>query len=168
MKVQAVFMLFILALISCQIDNAASMNDYPNQMGEILFDDSIDDADFTLCNEKDLVHSRTSLSYTGGRKRIVEISREVLAKATSQYDYNGYIMVRFLVNCNGKTGRLRIEPMDDGFMEQAAPEGLIDLLRKSVTALDKWTITKPANEGKDHSKYLNFKIKNGQIDAIIH
>ncbi|GAB5526244.1 MAG: hypothetical protein Roseis2KO_41160 [Roseivirga sp.] len=168
MKLQAVFMIVTVLVSGCQSDQSENQVDYPNQMGEISFDATKDDPDFTLCNEQDLVHSRTSLSYRGGRKRIEEISREMFSKATGNHDFSGYIIVRFLVNCQGETGRLRIEPMDDGFMEQAAPAGLIDLIRSSVEALDEWTITKPVNKGKDHSKYLNFKIKNGQIDAITH
>lgn len=168
MKLQAIFMFVVLLILGCESDQSENMADYPNQMGEISFDATKDDPDFALCNAQDLVHSRTSLSYTGGRQRIVQTSREVFATAASKHDFNGYIIVRFLVNCKGQVGRLRIEPMDDGFMEQTAPEGLIDLVKQSVEALDEWTITKKANEGKDHSKYLNFKIKNGQVDAIIH
>ncbi len=168
MRVQVVFIFVVLLIFGCEPDQSENMTDYPNQMGEISFDATKDDPGFTLCDKQDLVHSRTSLSYTGGRKRIVEISRDLFAKVGGKHDFNGYIMVRFLVNCKGRVGRLRIEPMDDGFMEQAAPAGLIDLVKQSVKALDGWTITKSANEGKDHSKYLNFKIKNGQVDAIIH
>jgi hypothetical protein len=96
------------------------------------------------------------------------ISREIFEAETNVYPFDGYVIVRFLVNCDAEVGRLRIESLDDGFMEQEAPEGLMSLIKKSVKALDQWIITNPANVGKDHSKYMNFKIKNGQVDAIIH
>lgn len=154
--------------LSCQPDKAIDSADYPNQFGEIPFDAAMDDSSFKLCDSTNLVHSRVSLSYVGGRGRVEEISKEIFAADANEYAFDGYVVARFLVNCNGEVGRLRFESLDDGFMEQEAPGGLIALVRKAVNALNEWTITQPAYEGKDHSKYLNFKLINGQIDAIIH
>jgi len=168
MKIRLFCILLLLATMGCQKEGTNRADDYPDQMGEIAFDPAMDDPDFVICNESDLVHSRTSLSYTGGRRGIEDIIRKLFDEEAQEYDFDGYISARFLVNCHGKPGRLRIEPMDDGFLEQAAPEELMELVRKSVMALDQWVVIKPANEGKDHSKYLIFKIRRGEIDAITH
>jgi len=163
-----VFTVFaLLLLLGCQADQPVG-EQYPDQMGYISFDPSKDSSAFQLCDEADLVHSRTSLSYEGGRARIVELSRRAFAEYSSDIDFTGYVMAHFLVNCKGKIGRLRIDAMDDAFIEKEAPEALINLIDKSVRQLDAWIVSRPANEGKDHSKYLNFKIVNGQIDAITH
>lgn len=168
MRVQVIFILVVMTIFGCESTNSSDLIDYPNQFGEIPFDAEMDDSSFELCDATALVHSRTSLSYVGGRVRIEEISKKVFDKEGRVYTYDGYVLVRFLVNCKGEIGRLRFESLDGGFMQQVAPEGLVALVRKSVEALNEWTIKTPSNKGKDHSKYLNFKIKNGQIDAIIH
>lgn len=168
MRVSLIVTLAAMLVFGCQPKDASGSVDYPNQFGEIPFDSNTDDSSFKLCDSTQLVHSRTSLSYVGGRIRIEEVAKELFAKNEKGFDYNGYVLVRFLVNCNGAVGRLRFEYLDDGFKEQKCPEGLAALIRESVEALDEWTIATASNRGKDHSKYLNFKIKNGQIDALIH
>ena len=157
-----------MAAFSCHSNQPVDMSEYPSQFGEIPFDPTVDDPGFKLCDSTNLVHSRVSLSYVGGRKRIEEICKDIFEKHKSRYDYDGYIIVRFLVNCEGKIGRLRFESLDEGFTKQKSPDGLVELIRESINALNEWTIIPPENVGKDHSKYLNFKIKNGQIDDIIH
>lgn len=168
MKAHLIFVLTLIVTSGCQPEKAPELVDYPNQFGEIPFDALLDDSSFGLCDSMDLVHSRTSLSYVGGWARIEVISRDIFEATVDVPAFDGYVVARFLVNCDGKIGRLRLEAMDDGFMEKEAPEGLMSLVKKAVKALDEWIITNPANMGKDHSKYMNFKIKNGQVNAIIH
>lgn len=160
--------LVIGCLFGCESNTSFKTGNYPDQFGEIPFDSTVDDPSFKLCDATTLVHSRVSLSYVEGRKRIEEISKEAFEAHGDQYAYDGYVIARFIVNCNGEVGRLRLESLNDAFVQQECPEGLISLIRESVEALNEWVITVPSNRGKDHSKYLNFKIKNGQIDAIIH
>lgn len=155
-------------LVGCDHNKEYESTDYPDQFGEIEFDADLDRPDFQLCDESGLVHSRVSLNYEGGRKRIEEICKERVNIAESTYAFNGYILVRFLVNCKGESDRFRIEILDEGFEKQVCPDALISLVENAVRSLDAWTITKPENEGKDHSKYLNFKMIDGRIDAIIH
>ncbi len=166
MKTPAIFVLLGVLMFGCQPKEVS--DDYPAQFGEIPFDPSTDNADFKLCDSTQLVHSRTSLSYVGGRIKIEEGIKTLFTQHGTTYDYNGYVLARFLVNCKGEVGRTRFESMDDGFMQQECPEGLIALIRASVESLNEWTIVTPSNMGKDHSKYLNIKIINGQVDAIIH
>lgn len=166
MKTPILFILLGMLALGCQSKDVSG--DYPDQFGEISFDPSTDNTNFQLCDSTQLVHSRTSLSYVGGRIRIEEVAKSLFAEHGVTYDYNGYVIVRFLVNCKGEVGRLRFESLNEGFVEQDCPEGLIELIRKAIESLNEWTIVTPANMGKDHSKYLNIKIIKGQIDAIIH
>lgn len=166
MKIPVLFILLGILLFGCESKDAP--NDYPAQFGEIPFEPSTDDTSFKLCDSTQLVHSRTSLSYVGGRIKIEEAIRASFGRHEDVFDYNGYVLVRFLVNCKGEVGRLRFEALDDGFMKQEYPEGLLTLIRESVQGLSEWTVVTPSNMGKDHSKYLNVKIINGQVDAIIH
>lgn len=168
MKVAFMFILIVMVTLGCQPEKGTELVDYPNQFGEIPFDPSLDNSGFDLCDSTDIVHSRVSLSYVGGWAKIEAISQGIFDSATDVPVFDGYVVARFLVNCNGQIGRLRLEVLDDGFMEKEAPDELVALVIKSVKTLSEWTITNPANIGKDHSKYMNFKIKNGHVDAIIH
>ena len=161
-------MLILVLFFGCKSRSEGDSVDYPNQFGEIPFHPKMDNPIFRLCDSTELVHSRLSLSYQGGRARIEEIAKDLFTQNNHKYEYNGYVLARFLVNCNGEVGRLRFEYLDENFVKQEYPKGLAELIRRSVLALDQWTITIPSNGGKDHSKYLNFKIRNGKIDAIIH
>lgn len=154
-------------LVSCQTNKPTSEQIYPDQLGSIAFDASVDNPDFRLCNEADLVHSRTSLSYEGGRAKIVELTKEQFT-ASGRIDFDGFVVAHFLVNCQGHPGRVRIETMDEAFARKDAPETLVNLLRNTVLSLNGWVISKPVNEGKDHSKYLIFKFVKGEVVAITH
>ncbi len=155
-------------LLGCNTQKAEKALQYPDQFGEIKFNADLDNPAFELCDASNIVHSRVSLNYEGGRKRIEEICKEKVNGRENPYAFSGYILVRFLVNCKGQSDRFRIETLDDGFEKKACPDALILRVEKAVRSLDAWTITKPENEGKDHSKYLNFKMINGRVDAIIH
>ena len=168
MRSHWVILCAVLFSFACSRHRQQAPVEYPNQMGEIAFDPKADNPAFKLCNENDLVHSRTSLGYEGGRRHILDISKEMIEKEGLDVNYSGYIMAHFLVNCKGEAGRFRLEAMDMGFMQQEAPEELMAAVKKVVSSLNEWTITKASNAGKDHSKYLNFKFVNGQLDAITH
>ena len=167
MRIWTPFVCFLWAIVSCQHNNPTSEQIYPDQLGSIAHDASKDSPDFRLCHEADLVHSRTSLSYKGGRAKIVELTKEQFANS-DRIDFDGCVVVHFLVNCQGHPGRVRFEAMDEAFAPKNAPEALVNLLRDTVLSLNNWVISKPANEGKDHSKYLNFKFVNGEVVAITH
>ncbi|OEJ99891.1 hypothetical protein [Roseivirga misakiensis] len=165
----ALFMIVLFVLLNgCQSFSEEQNNEYPEQFGEIYFDADLDSPDFELCHPEALVHSRVSLSYDGGRSSIEKAIREELLRTKANHLYNGYIVVRFLVNCEGKVGRLRLESLDNAFVSQTSPDQLNEILRSTIKSLDDWIVTIKANEGKDHSKYLNLKFENGKLDAVIH
>ena len=167
MRLRALCTYLLLVLISCQAERHIEEPEYPEQLGSIAFNATTDNSDFKLCNEANLVHSRTSLSYEGGKAKIEALAREWFAKSGG-INFSGFVSVHFLVNCQGLAGRVRIEAMDGSFVEKEAPKALIHLLRNMVLSLDKWVVTKPPNAGKDHSKYLIFKIVNGEIAGVTH
>jgi len=160
--------LLMVWLVACDGHKNETGFQYPDQFGEIGFDEELDDAAFELCDTSTMVHSRVSLNYEGGRKRIEEICKQQVNVAENAYAYNGYILVRFLVNCNGESDRFRIETLDEGFEQKACPDALVSLVENAVRSLNEWLVIKPENVGKDHSKYLNFKMIDGQVNAIIH
>ena len=163
----AVHIYLLLMLASCQSEKPTSGQIYPDQLGSIAFDAAMDSPDFKLCDETNLVHSRTSLAYKGGKAKIEVLTREWLANGIG-VDFEGFVSVHFLVNCQGRSGRVRLNAMDGSFAQKEAPEALVNQLRNMVLSLDEWVIMKPTNTGKDHSSYLIFKIVKGEVVAVTH
>jgi hypothetical protein len=101
----------ILLAIGCQPEPK------PGDVGDIAFDPAQDDPAFELCNERSVKQYYvrgsydTPAGYRGEKKALV-------AEFTARYRFpvveeeNGYLTIRFVVNCRGKTGRFRVQEMD--------------------------------------------------------
>ena len=141
---------------------------YPVHLGEIAIDADLNDSYFYLCDSTDIVQSRIALSYEGGFRQLEEECHQALSNSESEYSYDGLILVRFIVNCDKKTGRFRFQTLDAGFAYQGCPEALREEIKSCVAKLNNWIFIHEENRGKDHSKYLNFKFENGELLSIIH
>lgn len=157
--------LFLLLFIGCSNDN-----NFQN-VGDIPFDDSIDDPNFELCNEKRIkqYYVRRSSDQPPGYKGEKSALEKIILNAykypvTSKVD--GYITIRFIVNCKGVAGRFRVEEMNLDYkaikFEEKISTQLLDIVRK----LDQWIPRKQNGKSLDFYQYLSFKISNGQIVKI--
>ncbi|MEM9052593.1 MAG: hypothetical protein AAGC47_11110 [Bacteroidota bacterium] len=162
--------LFGFTLVSChEKDSQESQSkSYPEHLGQISYDPLIDDIAFQLCDTSMLVQSRLVIAYEGTNKALEEECRKHLNLSENRMNYDGYIMARFLINCRKETGRIRLQTLDAQFLEQDCPAELKEEIRRCVLSLNKWIFTRPNNQGKDHSKFLNFKFSNGELQTIIH
>jgi hypothetical protein len=82
---------------------------------------------------------------------------------------NGRITIRFAINCQGKTGRYRIETVDHSY--QSAPEffpdEMIQALLTGVKNMDNWKAGKQEGQACDSFSFLTFHIQNGQLKEIL-
>ena len=159
---------FILASCNEKDSQQSQSESYPENLGQISFDASIDKEDFQLCDTSILVQSRRAIAYEGRDKALEEECRKQLNLSENETNYDVYIMARFLINCRKETGRIRLQTLDVQFLEQDCPAELKEEIRSCVLSLNKWIFTRPNNQGKDHSKFLNFKFSNGELQTIIH
>lgn len=130
--------------------------------------------DFKVCN----VHNIIQYYYNGITDGMIGENKrnktELLAYFKEYYQppidatQNGYIRIRFIVNCRGETGRFSIQEMDREYKEKQFPFEMTEQLFKLTTRLDGWL---PKKWGRiasaDYYIHIGFKIKNGQIDEII-
>lgn len=100
--------------------------------------------------------------------------REKYSYFLKHYDYpfdsnkNGYIRIRFMVNCKGEIGRFSIQEMDRDYKEKRFPLEITQQLFGLVSQLDGWLPSKrKQNESVDYYVHIGFKIKNGQIEEIL-
>jgi hypothetical protein len=141
---------------------------YPDHVGDIAYDAKADDASFRVCSQEFIAqyYSFGGEVYIGEKPAIVSFFRQHY-KGEGLSKENGYVTIRFIVNCEGKSGRFRVREMDFDYQPKQFNKQLISQLVVLTKRLDGW---QPAqNEGKfyDYYYYLTFKIVEGQIQTIL-
>ena len=138
-----------------------------HRVGDIDFDDSLDDPAFELCNE-DLVqqdYSGIGADYRGGKKAI---KKELLGKLQEKAHFkgSGLLTLRFVVNCKGETGRFRAKAIDGEIQEKEVLQEQVELLENLVANLEQWQPGFWKGRKFDSYYQINLKINNGQITDI--
>ncbi|MFZ1807082.1 MAG: hypothetical protein WAU36_07675 [Cyclobacteriaceae bacterium] len=162
-----VFTCFIL-LIACQPETKAP-SAYPNQVGDISFDSKVDDPNFKICNSDRVLqyyHFGKGLQYKGEKSKINELFKDGY-KNTERQGETGFVTIRFIVNCEGKTGWYRIQAMDKAYKAREFNEKLVDELLELTKKLDGWVIGVDHQNRVDYYQYLTFKLTNGQLIEIM-
>lgn len=138
-----------------------------HDLSYIPFDVNYDDPSFIICDSTSISSGRNRLQYIGGKNNLIN-------DIISNYKYNqkfksytGYIVIRFLVNCEGNSGRYRADPLHLDFSPQKATADLLDYSIEIIKSLDHWKKSSPENNKKEYSKYINLKIENGQIQHVL-
>jgi len=164
--------LFIITTIlpSCQtIQNAKEPKTYPRHVGDIAFDPKLDSKEFKPCHE-DLVAQYYNfgipIQYKGEKPALERAFYEnySIKKIESE---NGYVTVRFVVNCEGRTGRFRVEELDNDYTIKTFDEQITKQLLAITKSLDGWEIKEYEYKKYDYYQYLTFKIENAQIIDIL-
>jgi hypothetical protein len=167
MKQLSLIFILITTLYSCRQppDNKAS---YPLHVGDIYFDSTIDDPDFKLCDENRVFQYYNfgkGLQYHGEKIKINEHFNGLIAK--EQKDESGFLTIRFIVNCQGKTGRYRVQGMNNDYKEKAFNKNLTSQLLSLTKQLDGWVVGEYEGKAYDYYQYLTFKIENGKLIEIM-
>lgn len=162
--------LFIIltALYACA-QTQEQQNNYPLQVGDIYFDAKIDDPTFKLCDETRVFqyyNFENGLQYKGEKVKIIEHFAAGF-KSSGTENESGFLTIRFIVNCNGQTGRFRVLGMDDDYQEKAFSESLTNQLLNLTKQLDGWIVGEHKGKTYDYYQYLTFKIENGKLIEIM-
>jgi hypothetical protein len=142
---------------------------YPSQVGDIQFDPAIDDIGFKVCNTENVIqyyNMGQGLQFNGEKKKILEHFYSHY-KAGLFKGETGYITIRFIVNCEGSTGRYRVEEMDMNYQPKKFSKALRDTLLDLTKQLSGWTIAVYETQVFDYYQYLAFKIEDGQLKEIL-
>lgn len=143
-----------------------------HNVGDIPFDKNADDPEFKICTAGPIKQyyirgsTDTPPGYKGEKR---ELEREILR----DYDFpetaseDGYLTIRFIVNCEGKTGRFRTEEMDFSYQAKSFDKRISQQLLDIVKGLDGWIPRKSKGKNVDFYQYLTFRIENGQIEKIL-
>lgn len=165
-----IYILFILPILfSCQSEKVATV--YPSHVGDLVFDKNRDDPDFKRCLDKDYgiqyydYNSSNGLQYKGEKIEIVQALEKL--KLSSSKNINGYITVRFLVNCEGKTGLFRTQQMNENYTEENFDKDFVNKLVSFTKSLNGWIPKESQGSKLDYYQYLTYKITNGKVSEIL-
>lgn len=160
--------ILLLMISSCR-PQPENNSTYPSQVGDIHFDSKIDDPDFKLCDENQVLQYYNfgkGLQYKGEKIKIIEHFREGF-KSVAHMDESGFVTIRFIVNCQGKTGRYRLQGMNNDYIEKTFPEHITDQLLGLTKQLDGWSMGEANGKVYDYYQYLSFKMEDGKLIEIM-
>lgn len=147
--------------------------EHERDVGDIPFDPATDDPGFELCGPESSVKqyyvrgsSHTPAGYEGEKRALEKAFLE-------QYDYpvsegeDGYVTIRFVVNCRGASGRFRVEQMGFDYQPRNFDPELARQLLEITRGLEGWIPVSREGKTYDYYQYLTFKLRNGQIEKIL-
>jgi hypothetical protein len=140
----------------------------PENVGDIVFDLELDDPHFKVCNEQRVYQYYNfgkGMQYEGEKSRIEAHFKNKLREKPSAE--TGFVTFRFIVNCEGKTGRFRMQEMNNDYAPMKFSKNLTRQLLKLTKQLDGWRIGGNEKMHVDYYQYLTFKIENGELTEIM-
>lgn len=144
-------------------------HDYPKQVGDIQVDHSLDDPGFKPCNENHIpqyYEFSHGLMYKGEKIKITEFFMREFRDSRDP-KATGYVTIRFVVNCEGKTGRFRIQETDEQFVDRSFDKKLTGQLLNLTKKLNGWSVPSDGTRRFDYYQYLTFKLEAGRLMEIL-
>lgn len=138
-------------------------------VGDIIVDPELDDPAFSVCDEHDIYQYHNfsnGFQYQGEKYALEQKIRSGYATIKAAGE-TGLVRIRFVVNCQGESGRFRIMGMDDNYNPKVFDRAILDQLLGITKALDGWKIQRENGAPKDYYQYLIFKLKDGELQEIL-
>lgn len=159
--------ILILLFLSCKTEKE---QEYLRHVGDIEQNLLIDNNDFKLCNGDNNIiqyfNTSEGFQYKGEKIEVIKYFKENFNPSFNN-NQNGFIRIRFIVNCKGETGRFRIIESDYEYKEFSFDENIKTQLITLTSKLNGWKILQRKNQYFDYYQYLIFKIENGSIKEIL-
>jgi hypothetical protein len=126
---------------------------------------------FQVCNEDILgqyYYNGMGSHFKGGLNEVKQIFSQKVKTINKESD-TGYVRIRFLINCEGETGRFSILEVDKDYEPKSFSHELVAQLFKITTTLSDWELEELPQTGKtyDNYRHLTFKIRNGKVLDIL-
>ncbi len=166
------YTLLFLVIFGCSDNNTIPTSKYEiptrnHNLSYTPFDIKLDNPNFTICDSTNISSGRNRLKYIGGKNKLrKDITSEYLYKP-AYATFNGYVVIRFLVNCEGKSGRYRAQALNLDFSPSNTPSDLLEHSIELIRSLDNWKIPSANDSKKEYSKFINLKISNGKIQHVL-
>lgn len=164
-----IFPLLFLTIFHSCAQSVKEGDKYPPQVGDISFDKNIDDPNFKPCDESRVFQYYNfgkGLQYKGEKPAIDQYFKNK-ARLSERAGESGFLTIRFIVNCEGKTGRFRVMGMDAQYQEKQFEKSVVDALLFLTRQLDGWVVAHDDKNKFDYYQYLTFKLEDGKLIEIM-
>jgi len=159
--------ILLVTLFSCT--ESKKQFEYFNDLGEIPFNKKLDNPNFKVCHE-DITfpfnYGGIGLVYEGEKKELVSTIRNKFNYPKTK-EQNGFITIRFIINCEGKTGRFRVTEMGFDLKPKKFDKEISKQILEITKALKGWKAFERNNRTWDYQQYLVFKLMDGQLKEIL-
>ena len=159
--------IILIAFYSCG-QKQKTETEYPLQVGDIYSDAEVDDPTFKLCDETRVLqyYNLNGMQYRGEKPALNEPFFKRGSTLGKPSD-TGYVTIRFIINCEGKTGRFRLTGMDQNYQEKEFSNSLTTQLLNLTKHLDGWEPAVYNGKKYDYYQYLTFKVEGGNLLEIL-
>lgn len=138
-----------------------------HNLSYIPYDTKLDSPDYLICDSTKMGSGRSRVRYIDGTDKLKEAITSNYLYDQKYATFSGYIVIRFLVNCEGKSGRYRAQALNLDFSPSNAPSALLKHSTELIKSLDNWTKSTRHDSKAEYSKFINLKIKNGKIQHVL-
>ncbi|MEL6922721.1 MAG: hypothetical protein AAFO94_01655 [Bacteroidota bacterium] len=123
---------------------------------------------FDTCEEYiwDYYNGEQKLHYRGGKRAIWDTVALYLDKKKLLKE-SGYLTFRFVINCEGKMGRITTEQADLDFQPKEFSYITIHHFYEMLEHINDWIPTHVNDENVDAYFYLTFKLKDGELIELL-
>ena len=160
-------LLLLFLLLSCSTGLFAQQTRW---VEDIIPDSLLDDPTFKICNNEDQViqyfNNSNGMEYDGDKPALTDIFQKQYKPVVSN-GQTGLIRIRFIVNCNGEAGRFRVLCSDLNYLPLKFDSKITDQLLAITKSLKGWKPKLWKEMKVDYYQYLIFKIKDGNLIAIL-
>jgi len=149
--------------------NSQSEEKTYRQVGDIDYDPNLDDSTFHVCYPDKIFQYFNNGSGPEYVNEKIFLDNYFITnyQTIELFEENGWIRIRFVVNCKGEADRYRLIQSDDNYQEKIFDQRITDQLLDLTKGIEEWP-TKLFRDGEgDYYMYLIFKIKDGQLIEIM-
>lgn len=138
---------------------------YPQYIGKIDTSKAIKTKDFELCGKgriRGYYHSAAPNIYKGSKLAFKQMIQSNFN--TNPYTDQGYLNLRFNINCDGETGNVIVTELNTDLEIISLDQKLVTELYELSMKEENW---ETADEDLNYYMYLLFKIENGKVTEIL-
>ena len=144
---------------------------YPNRIGHIDPENALYTTGFELCGEGNLTGQ-----YSSSAPHIYKNSKYTFRKyiqqnySNKEYTDNGYLNLRFQVNCHGNVGNVEVNQLNEEYEKVQMNSDLVEQLIALTIQENNWQVRyHPDDSTKTFNQYmyLLYKIENGNVTEIL-
>ncbi len=131
------------------------------------FNPTLDHPDFIICDSTKIKSGRNQILYRGGLEQLHQDLRSAYKLESAYRSFTGYVVVRFIMNCNSELGRYRAESLHLDFSSAQAPPNFVNHILDIFKNSNHWDRRLNTPSEQEYSKFINIKFKDGQIQHVL-